>query len=107
MAYSQLKSNIPLEPCVDCTHIQCVVCNRHVGEIRQGGRCTVDVCRFCGILNVSEQDFKIMEDYIDVKAKKFIGDGTSTLDELYNKVDQDSGWLLDKIHETMSRGEIR
>lgn len=54
MTFSQLKSNIPLysdlaglvleflEPCVDydvpkCTHIQCVGCNRHVGEIRQGG----------------------------------------------------------------------
>ena len=89
MTYSQLKSSIPLysdlaclilaflEPCVDydvpqCAHIQCVVCNRHVGEIRQGGGCTLDVCRFCGILegsfhrvhhsrHVSAQDLKIIK----------------------------------------------
>ena len=124
MTYSQLKSNIPLysdlaclvleflEPCVDydvstCTHIQCVVCNRHVGEIRQGGRCTVDVCRFCGFLGVSAQDLKIIKDYIDGKAKKFIVKGTATLDELYNQVGQDSGWLLSEMYGSMSRGESR
>ena len=53
------------------------------------------------------QDCKLIKDYIDAKARNFIGAGTATLDELYNKVDQDSGWLLDKIHETMSRGESR
>ena len=111
MTFSQLKSNIPLysdlaglvleflEPCVDydvpkCTHIQCVVCNRHVGEIRRGGRCTIDICRFCGILDVSTQDCKLIKDYIDDKAGNFIGAGTVTLDELYNKVGQDFGWIL-------------
>ena len=135
MTYSQLKSSIPLysdlaclilaflEPCVDydvpqCAHIQCVVCNRHVGEIRQGGGCTLDVCRFCGILegsfhrvhhsrHVSAQDLKIIKDYIDAKAKKFIANGTVTLDELYNKVGQDSGWILSEMYGYMSRGESR
>ena len=124
MTFSQLKSNIPLysdlaglvleflEPCVDydvpkCTHIQCVGCNRHVGEIRQGGGCTLDVCMFCGILDVSTQDCKLIKDYIDDKAKNFIGGGAATLDELYNKVGQDFGWFLDEIHGTMSRGESR
>jgi len=124
MTFSQLKSNIPLysdlaglvleflEPCVDydvpkCTHIQCVGCNRHVGEIRQGGGCTLDVCMFCGILDVSAQDCKLIKDYIDDKAGNFIGAGTVTLDELYNKVGQDFGWLLSELHGTMSRGESR
>ena len=124
MTYSQLKSSIPLysdlaclvleflEPCVDydvpkCTHVQCVGCNRHVGEIRRGGGCTVDVCRFCGILNVSAQNFKNINGYIDGKANNFIGDGTATLDELYNKVGQDFGWILSELHGTMSRGESR
>ena len=127
MTYSQLKSSIPLysdlaclvleflEPCVDysvpkCTHIQCVLCNRHVGEIRpsgSGGSCTVDICRFCGILNVSAQNFKIINDYIDGKANNFICAGSATLDELYNKVGQDSEWILSELHGTMSRSENR
>lgn len=127
MTYAHLKSSIPLysalaclvleflEPCVDydvpkCTHIQCVGCNRHVGEIRpsgSGGNCTVDTCRFCGFLKVSAQDFKNINDYIDGKAISFIGAQTATLDELYNKVGQDSAWLLSELHGAMSRSESR
>lgn len=56
---------------------------------------------------MSAQDCKLIKDYIDDKAGNFIGAGTVTLDELYNKVGQDFGWLLSELHGTMSRGESR
>ena len=123
-SYSQLISFIPLysvladlvleflEPCVDydipiCTHLRCVKCNRHVGEIRQGEGCTVDVCKFCGVLKVSEEDFELIRDYIDDKAKNFISKGDVTLSDLYNKVGQDFECLLDAMYQTITRSEIR
>lgn len=122
--YAQFKSSIPLysvladhvleflEPCVDydmptCTHLKCVKCNRHVGEIRQGEGCTVDVCKFCGVLKVSEEDFELIRDYIDDKAKNFISKGDVTLSDLYNKVGQDFECLLDAMYQTITRSEIR
>ena len=125
MTYNQIKAAIPLysvlassildflEPCVDydvpqCIHIKCLQCVRHVCELRQGGNCTVDECKSCDYLILSDRDYKTINDFIDDGAQEFMVAGPPlTLHELYDKVGGEFGTVLDAINCARSRGESR
>ena len=124
MSYATIKTTIPLhsdlaslilkflEPCIDyevpkCIHIKCLGCDHHVGEVRLAGNCTVNDCKNCEFLSLSERDYKTINDFIDERAKEFMTSKTVTLYELFDFVGNEFGTILDAIQGAMAPCESR